>query len=349
MRITASAPGKIILLGEYAVLEGAPALVSAINRSARVSIEPNSKDSFQVFAVNLNFPAAGFVINQNLKIDFMAKTGKVARARLHLFKSVLEHLISEWQVHLRPFKMTIDSSEFFSPDGDAKYGLGSSAAVTVALIKALNRYHFNKPITPPDLYRLALRAHHHAQGKKGSGVDISASVFGGLQKFTIPDFEHNHYPDPEFIGYPSSLIMLPVFAGYAVSTTNYIKGFKHFKSDKPMQFQALINDLTQLSESGIRYLSQGNIGKFQSTITEYFGRLDNLGKMAKIEIISPAHKEISEIVTNCGGVYKSSGAGGGDIGIAFCDDADKQKKITDALDQTDYKILNIKPANKYEV
>ena len=39
MRATASAPGKLILLGEYAVLEGAPALVAAVEQRAEVSVE----------------------------------------------------------------------------------------------------------------------------------------------------------------------------------------------------------------------------------------------------------------------------------------------------------------------
>jgi len=38
MEVTASTPGKLVLLGDYAVLEGAPALVMAVNRHAKVRI-----------------------------------------------------------------------------------------------------------------------------------------------------------------------------------------------------------------------------------------------------------------------------------------------------------------------
>ena len=39
MRIIASAPGKIVVTGEYAVLVGAPALVAALDRRARCTME----------------------------------------------------------------------------------------------------------------------------------------------------------------------------------------------------------------------------------------------------------------------------------------------------------------------
>ncbi|MFU8876606.1 MAG: hypothetical protein ACNA7E_00585, partial [Wenzhouxiangellaceae bacterium] len=39
-RVVASAPGKLIVIGEYAVLEGAPALVLGLNRRVRVTALP---------------------------------------------------------------------------------------------------------------------------------------------------------------------------------------------------------------------------------------------------------------------------------------------------------------------
>ena len=41
-RVTASAPGKVVLSGEYAVLSGAPAICMAVNRRATVTIEQTS-------------------------------------------------------------------------------------------------------------------------------------------------------------------------------------------------------------------------------------------------------------------------------------------------------------------
>ena len=41
MRLEARAPGKLVVLGEYAVLQGAPALVLAIDRYAVAMLEPS--------------------------------------------------------------------------------------------------------------------------------------------------------------------------------------------------------------------------------------------------------------------------------------------------------------------
>jgi mevalonate kinase len=41
MTIVASAPGKAVLLGEYIVLDGAPALVMACERRCRAVIGPS--------------------------------------------------------------------------------------------------------------------------------------------------------------------------------------------------------------------------------------------------------------------------------------------------------------------
>ena len=41
MSIRARAPGKVVALGEYAVLEGAPALVLAVDRYAAATIAPS--------------------------------------------------------------------------------------------------------------------------------------------------------------------------------------------------------------------------------------------------------------------------------------------------------------------
>ena len=44
MSFVATAPAKLVFLGEYAVLEGAPALVAAVDRSVRVTVAPAEED-----------------------------------------------------------------------------------------------------------------------------------------------------------------------------------------------------------------------------------------------------------------------------------------------------------------
>ena len=57
MRVTASAPGKLVLLGEYAVLEGASALVLAVNRRARVTLTRIDEVAWEIVSPTLELDA----------------------------------------------------------------------------------------------------------------------------------------------------------------------------------------------------------------------------------------------------------------------------------------------------
>ena len=48
--VVASAPGKAVLCGEYAVLDGAPAVCMALDRRARVTVTPFEGDWNRVSA-----------------------------------------------------------------------------------------------------------------------------------------------------------------------------------------------------------------------------------------------------------------------------------------------------------
>ena len=63
MRITASAPGKFVLSGEYAVLDGAPAVCVAVDRRARVSIEPYDSDHCIVQAPGFSTETGQFIVD----------------------------------------------------------------------------------------------------------------------------------------------------------------------------------------------------------------------------------------------------------------------------------------------
>src|SRR5699024_3547607 len=76
---------------------------------------------------------------------------------------------------MRSYHLKIDS-ELDSPDG-RKYGLGASAAVTVATVKALCAF-YNLPVSKDKLFKLAAIADFEVQGNGALG-DIAASVYGG--------------------------------------------------------------------------------------------------------------------------------------------------------------------------
>src|SRR5262245_28908348 len=148
--LIASAPGKLIITGEYAVLDGAPAIVVAVDRRAiaQRNATPRGSSPFLLAVAD----------------EIAARRGAsdpAARAALEI---------------------SVDSTAFY--DRMTKLGLGSSAAVTVAAIALALRTDDQDLIL-----EIALAAHARAQGPRGargSGADIAASVYGGTIVFTRP-------------------------------------------------------------------------------------------------------------------------------------------------------------------
>jgi phosphomevalonate kinase len=96
-----------------------------------------------------------------------------------LFDAVLPYLLDHNRIRHRG-RVVVDSTAFFGPDG-RKLGFGSSAAVTLAVTSLLCA----EPQTPEQtLLSLALDAHRHFQGGRGSGYDVATSFYGGVGVFT---------------------------------------------------------------------------------------------------------------------------------------------------------------------
>ena len=147
MSVTASAPGKIVLCGEYAVLWDAPAVCMAVSRRAVATV--SSSPDGECHLVTPGFEGM--------------KPYRILDALLHGERPA------------RTFRL--DTTNFVA-DG-RKTGIGSSAALVVALAAALG--------DSTDVLAAALAAHSELQGGKGSGVDVAAAVHGGLIEYERED------------------------------------------------------------------------------------------------------------------------------------------------------------------
>ena len=173
MKTVASAPGKIVLSGEYAVLSGAPAICMAIRRRAIVTITdtPGAEGS----------------------ITTPGYAGADAAAIIEA--------VSTQRRRARNFKL---DTRAFSEQGN-KIGLGSSAALVVALVAALDN--------STDVFPAALEAHRRLQGGAGSGVDVAAAVHGGLIEYAMKSGQIRS------LAWPEELAMRVLWTGVAASTS----------------------------------------------------------------------------------------------------------------------------------
>ena len=168
--VRVSAPGKLLLLGDHAVVYGYPCLVTAVNERMTLTLEPS--------------------LDGALHMD----TPGVTDTRF--LETALRNGLAHW--HETMPAITIRTSSGFS----GQYGFGSSAAVTVALLFAL-RELFQKQESLKDIFALAFKTVIDVQGV-GSGFDVAAAAWGGTLWYEKRGerIEPVHHEDmPLIVGY----------------------------------------------------------------------------------------------------------------------------------------------------
>ena len=342
--VLSTAPGKLILLGEYAVLEGAPALVAAVDRFARVDIL-SAKD-YLCNSPTLNITDVKFEISRTGKINFLDEIPMEIRSQLVFFTKTMEYFLQNLKRtnHPEPFQVKLNTDDFYLTNTGQKLGLGSSAALTAALINGLQNY-CQAPLDSKALFIKALEAHYFSQGKKGSGIDVAASCFGGILEFQRSAEIDKKLPRVTKTDIPDNLKVIPIWSGTSTSTREFVTKVMQFKESNPKEYGSIMENLSELSHWGCQSLRNDETSKFLEICNQYFYTLMQLGESSGTEIVSDVHKKIAKIVQLNGGVYKSSGAGGGDIGIAFTDSPNSEQNLKDALLYSGFEILNLNLEN----
>jgi mevalonate kinase len=234
----------------------------------------------------------------------------------------------------------LDTYDFYLPKNLLKLGLGSSAAVTVSLITGLLSANIIEPdeISPEQIMKLAMDSHKTAQGSIGSGVDIVAAVYGGIIKYQIKNKEISFKQIP----FPKDLYYLTVWSGKSASTPGYVDKFNKYKKERPDSFKELVNEMTYVSSNGIDAFENGNVQNFLKYYDDYFHLLNRLNTELAMPVITREHQEIYDIARANDSFYKSSGAGGGDLGILFATDQFIVNRVNQELKQKGYETLEIK-------
>lgn len=167
--IVTSAPGKLYIAGEYAVIEpGHPAILVAVDRFITVSLEEaivkGSISSFHSRRINWTRKNDKIVPERDDRISYIISA-----------INIVETYAKELGKELAFFDLKVTSE--LENDKGIKYGLGSSAAVTVATIKALCNY-YKITVSDNNVFKLASLSHLQINSN-GSCGDVAASVYGG--------------------------------------------------------------------------------------------------------------------------------------------------------------------------
>ncbi|TFD17234.1 mevalonate kinase [Cryobacterium sp. TMT4-10] len=324
MTIRTSAPGKLFLLGEYAVLEGAPALLTAVDRRVLVSIDDiddlndPASGAWQLTAAGLGIGIENLTLNTDGALP--AGLDPRLRARLTLFDAVRETVLARAPRPVRPLRISIDSTAFSR--GGHKLGLGSSAAVAVTLTAALAR-SAGLDLGSEELFRLAHAAHRSAQNGTGSGGDVAASVYGGLIGYTPG-------ADPVRLRWPAGLSLMAVVTGEGSLTTRLVGRVAEYAATDAAGYAADLSRLAGLAARAETALADP--AGFLGLAADYFAALALLDAHAGAGIVTERHLELQAFAHREGGVFKTSGAGGGDVGLAFSLSGEPTERLSAALE-----------------
>ncbi len=267
----ASAPGKLVLSGEYTVLDGAPALVMAVDRRA-VARHAGGRAA----------PGAdpGGLVDAVLRVTGPAE-GRGA--------------------------VVLDTEAFHRSHGGrpVKLGLGSSAALAAALCRLL----LPPGATVRAVLEAAVAAHRDFQSGRGSGVDVAASVVGGLLSYRMQGAA------VECRRWPQALSRSVWWSGVPARTADRLAAWS--RAGASAERSALACAADDLAAAWGQEDDEAALAALAtySTVLAAFDRRHELG------IFAAGHGELAAAGEACGVVYKPCGAGGGDVGMAVSVDA----------------------------
>ena len=285
--IETSAPGKVVLSGEYAVLAGAPALVAALDRRVTCRLTLRRQGGWE-------FLGTGHDMRQQMSLD------DVLASAANTLAGIVPQVLRPFETppHVR---VELDSSACYL--NGIKLGIGSSAAVVVSFATALAALA-GRSCTLSELLAL----HGRLQGG-GSGLDVAASATGGVIRFTQGDA----LP----VQLPTGLHLRFVFAGHGTSTSGMLARFHAWRGgETPAALRKLRFAAEEVATRASAHATAADFLNALSTLTAALREMD---EAAGIGIFGPAHLAAARLAEREGVVYKPCGAGGGDIGVAASD------------------------------
>ncbi|OGK12907.1 mevalonate kinase [Candidatus Roizmanbacteria bacterium RIFCSPLOWO2_01_FULL_38_12] len=277
MKITYSAPGKIILSGEHSVVYGKPAFVTAVNLRLTVTLQdrkPNIKDK------------------------------KIHEAVMKIEEIIVKYLQKKTQLKRKPF------SYEYKSDIPLGRGMGSSAAFCVATVAAVLHFYTGQEHDKQVINALAYQGEKYFHGMP-SGVDVSASCFGGLI-FYRKEFEFLKNISALNFKIPKKIQdhLVLIDSGQTIENTGQMVSHvgKRY-NENPKLMETVLYNIEKITKRMVVSIVKEDVKMFADTLSQNQTELEHLG------IVSKETKKILESlvpfgtgkVTGAGGISEGSG------------------------------------------
>lgn len=353
--IHCSAPGKLMIAGEWAVLEGKPCIVAAVNRRVHSIVEPLAGGYISVSIDDFKLQDIRFTWDS--KNINLFKIYQVDAEKLQFTKEAIEvalRFLKESGIEFKPFKIRTYGEETIVDD--KKVGFGSSAAAVVAIIASTLNFHgYNA--TKDEVYKLATIAHYYTQGKVGSAFDVAASTYGGILVYKrfdtawltskvknekIADIVKDKWPGffVEQLDVLEDMHMAIAWTGESASTSAMVKQMESFKTSNPGRYKEIFDDIQYIVENLIDRWKSNDEENILDSIRKNKDILHQLTKESGVGIETAELRKLSTVAEEYGAAGKLSGAGGGDCGFAITFDESTIEKVKLAWQQAGLRIVD---------
>lgn len=296
MLVEASAPGKMILFGEHSVVYRGPAVVLAIDR--RATVYARKRDDHKIFIDADNLGFSGYFEGD----EYTAVRGKAWRGRnlqaLNVSaRKTMEHLDVEGGVNLKVRSMI-----------PIAVGLGSSAAICVATVAAVERL-YDGGLKTEEISKVAFEGETIIHGQP-SGVDNNVSSFGGVMSYDREEGIKRHELSST----------LPFIIGNTRkkrSTKKMVEGVAALKERNPTLMDRVIDNMGDISRNGLDALMKNDSWRIGDLMNVNHGLLSGIGvSTMKLEILIHTARQNGALGA------KLTGAGGGGCMIALAEEPD---------------------------
>lgn len=295
-QITVSAPGKLMFMGEHAVVYGRPCLVTAVDQRIKVIAEILDKPQFELEAQDIG-------MNRYQKsLPDLAK-GEVSKEAKFAEKAVYNFLTKN---KISKGIKIITKSSF-----SVNLGFGSSSATVVGIVKALSEL-FNIKVSQKELFDLAYQTVLDVQ-RKGSGFDVAAGIYGGTIYF------QNAGKIIESLT-ADGLNLTIGYSGVKADTVAMINSVESKMKNYKSGVEKIFDNIAKLVLEAKRAISEKDWERLGILMDYNQNYLEDLGVSSdKLNHMINAAKKA--------GAYgaKLSGAGGGDCMIALVSNENKLK------------------------
>lgn len=331
-------PGKLFVAGEYAVVEkGYSAIITAVDCFIHMTIKETDKDYGEIFSKGFTVKPAKWTRSRN---RFWLKKQnyrlKYIRSAIH----TTERYLYEQRIPLRLFDLEV-SSELNTEKGK-KLGLGSSGAITVATVRALLQFY---RLDDDDelVYKLSVLAQMNL-GDSSSFGDLAASCYTGWIKYT--NFDHKFvthrlrriptkrlveldWPalNIERLRVSEKIDFLIGWTGSPASSNRLVRDVQTQKKQSHREYRHFLTESKESVDQLALALETNDTASIKEAVTRNRRALLEMGQQTDVMIETPALEELIELAAKNEAVAKTSGAGGGDSGIAFVFDESNHSNL----------------------